>query len=178
MFGYVTLLYSIPAYALSIGISASRAADMAAFLNLGTAIGRPVVGVVSDRFGRIEVPGLLTFVNGVLVFALWVPAGSYGVLLFFCVASGMILGVFWHTVSPLAAEIVGLKELPSVLNLAWFAILLPATFSEVIALKLRRPESGRGYLYVQIFAGVSYFAASLFMLELWRIRQRTRKSTR
>jgi hypothetical protein len=38
--------------------------------------------------------------------------------------------------------------------------------SEVLALKLRRQESERPYIYVQIFAAISYVVASMFMLVL------------
>jgi len=44
--------------------------------------------------------------------------------------------------------------------------------SEGIALKLRRPESSRKYLYVQIFAGLTYTIASGFMFQLRRVKKR------
>jgi hypothetical protein len=46
-------------------------------------------------------------------------------------------------------------------------MILPV--SEVIALKLRRPNMANQYLYVQIFAGVSGVIGSLCLLELWRV---------
>ena len=95
MFGYITLLFSLPDYGQSIGLSASEAAAQAAFLNLGAAIGRPVIGMTSDRFGRVKVAGLLTFVCGVICFAIWIPAKSFAVLTLFSIISGAILGVFW-----------------------------------------------------------------------------------
>ncbi|KAK2809403.1 hypothetical protein FQN50_003862 [Emmonsiellopsis sp. PD_5] len=55
MLGYMTLLYSLPDYGRSIGLSKSRAASVNAILNLGTAIGRPLIGISSDRFGRLQV---------------------------------------------------------------------------------------------------------------------------
>ncbi|KAI9879093.1 MAG: hypothetical protein M1830_009612 [Pleopsidium flavum] len=95
MLGYITLLYSLPDYASSVGLTKSQAASLAAYLNLGTAIGRPLIGVASDRFGRMEVAGLLTLFCGVTCFAIWIPATSYGVIVFFAVLNGGILGVFW-----------------------------------------------------------------------------------
>jgi hypothetical protein len=44
--------------------------------------------------------------------------------------------------------------------------------SEVIALKLRRPNTTRPYLHPQIFAGLSYIIASAFMLALWYVQRR------
>lgn len=93
--GYMTLLYSLPDFARSIGLSKTQAAATAAYLNLGTAVGRPIVGIISDRFGRIRVAGIVTFLNVVTVFAIWLPADSYGVTVFYALVNGAILGVFW-----------------------------------------------------------------------------------
>jgi len=95
MLGYITLLYSLADFTISIDLSQSQAIDIVAFLNLGTAIGRPFVGLLSDRYGRIEVAGLFTFFCGVLCFAVWLPATSFGVTVLFALLSGAILGTFW-----------------------------------------------------------------------------------
>jgi MFS family permease len=94
MFGYIVLLYSLPDFAHSIGLSSGQAATINAILNLGTAIGRPMTGLASDWFGRFEVAGVLTFANGVICFAIWIPTKTFGVLIFFALLSGMIIGVF------------------------------------------------------------------------------------
>lgn len=60
MLGYITLLF----HCLSIGLSRAQATQITAFLNLGTAFGRPFIGVASDRLGRIEIAGVLTLVCG------------------------------------------------------------------------------------------------------------------
>jgi MFS family permease len=95
MFGYVILLFSLSDFARSIGLGSGQAAAVTALLNLGTAIGRPVVGLASDRFGRIETAGSVTFLCFVSVFAIWVPATSYGATICFAIINGGILGVFW-----------------------------------------------------------------------------------
>jgi MFS family permease len=95
MFGYVILLFSLSDFARSIGLGSAQAAAVTALLNLGTAVGRPVVGLASDRFGRIETAGSVTFLCFVSVFAIWVPATSYGATICFAVINGGILGVFW-----------------------------------------------------------------------------------
>lgn len=147
MLGYMTLLYSLSAYGRdALGLSAGEAAGVTAFLNLGTAVGRPALGWASDRWGRVEVAGGATAACAVLIFAVWMPAASYGVLVFFSVVSGTILGVlwmvsgrgqgsfesaaadcWWQTISPLCVEVAGLKDLNSMLSLAWATTVLPCT---------------------------------------------------
>ena len=95
MLGYITLLYSLPDFSKTIGLSKTQAAAISAYLNLGTAIGRPMIGFVSDRLGRIEVAGVLTFFCGLTCFAIWIPAKSYAVAIVFAIISGAVVGVFW-----------------------------------------------------------------------------------
>ncbi|KIW28151.1 uncharacterized protein PV07_07833 [Cladophialophora immunda] len=167
MLGYIALLYSLSDFSLFIGLSRQQATQVTAFLNMGTALGRPFIGVASDRFGRFGVATSLTFVCGLSCLVIWIPATSFGVTVFFGILSGGILGVFWMTIGPLCVEVAGLKQLPSLLSLSWLSTVLPTTFSEVIALYLRRPGHARPYLYTQIFCGVSYICASFC---LWGVR--------
>lgn len=157
MFGYITLLFSLSDFALSIGLSQSQATDIVGFLNLGTAIGRPIIGITSDRFSKTATAGSLTFLCGVICFGLWLPASSFGLTVFFSLICGAILGVFWmvcrprpgllafssplaqpipsdstkdlrhptQTIGPLSVEVAGLKNLQSMLSLAWAMIVAP-----------------------------------------------------
>lgn len=95
MLGYITLLFSLSDFALSIGITAQRATDIIGFLNIGTAVGRPIIGIASDKLDRIDVAGALTLICGLSCFVFWLPAYSYGLLVFFSFLAGAILGVFW-----------------------------------------------------------------------------------
>ncbi|KAJ6259540.1 hypothetical protein Dda_5177 [Drechslerella dactyloides] len=176
MLGYVVILYSLPNYGLSVGLTQKQGSIMVAILNLGMAIGRPVVGLYSDTWGRINMAGALTFVCSLTVFIIWINATSFGALIFFGLINGAICGTFWTTVAPVIAEVVSLKELPSALNLMWLFMIAPLTFSEPIGLALRqvRWENGvekTSYLYPQIFSGLMYLVAAVLMLLLrvWKI---------
>ena len=171
LFGYMTVLYSLSNYAVSLGLSQKKASIVTAILNLGTVVGRPFIGLASDKLGRIQIAGYNAMFTGLICFIIWIPCNSYGVLVFFAFVAGMVIGTFWSTIGPLAAEVAGLKEVPSLLSLSWIAIILPTAFAEVIALYLRRPAAGRPYLYPQIFAGLTYCVSSLFLAELWRVKR-------
>ncbi|KAI9775836.1 MAG: hypothetical protein M1835_005682, partial [Candelina submexicana] len=92
---YLAVLFSLSDYAQSIGLSSSQAAAISAFSNLGTAIGRPLIGIASDHYGRMEVSGILTLVCGLSCLAIWIPARSYGLLIFFALSNGANLGIFY-----------------------------------------------------------------------------------
>ncbi|KAK5020906.1 hypothetical protein LTS07_011371 [Exophiala sideris] len=95
MLGYIALLYSLSDFALSIGLSRQRATQITALLNVGTAVGRPFIGIASDRFGRFKVATGLTLFCGLSCFIIWIPASTFGVTVLFAILSGAILGVFW-----------------------------------------------------------------------------------
>jgi MFS family permease len=101
MFGYVVLLFSLSDFALSIGLSRSQATDVIGLLNIGTAVGRPIIGIASDRWSRIDTAGALTLLCGLSCFAFWLPATSYELTVFFAILCGAILGVFWMASEPL-----------------------------------------------------------------------------
>jgi predicted MFS family arabinose efflux permease len=113
--------------------------------------------------------GLMTLLSGVFALLIWVFAKSYGVLVFYALIGGTVAGTFWATVAPVTAEVVGLRDVPSALNLIWLVIVLPCTFSEPIALEI---VGGTGeYIGAQLFTGFMYVAAAMCLLGLrgWKI---------
>ncbi|KAJ5089507.1 hypothetical protein N7532_008191 [Penicillium argentinense] len=169
MLGYVALLFSLANFALSVGLSSHQGSIVAALLNLGQGLGRPFVGMFSDRLGRINIATLLTFLCGLFCLVIWIFADSMGVVCFFAVLVGTVAGTYWATVSPVLAEIIGLRDLPSGLSITWLTLVAPCTVSEAIALQLRtaKPDGNTSYLRVQLFTGFVYIGASLC---LWLVR--------
>lgn len=173
--GFIVLLYSLPNYATSIGLTARQGSVVGAFLNLGLGVGRPVVGYYSDAFGRLNMAVLTTGLSGVFCLALWVPAKSYGLLLAFALLTGSVFGVFWACVTPVTAELVGLRRLPSSFGVICFALVVPTTFAETIALEM---VDASGYLSAQLFVGFMFLlgAMSTWLLRSWKINEVERKA--
>ena len=125
--GYVVLWFSLPAYAASVGLSAQQGSVVGALLNLGTIVGRPIIGHLSDTMGRINMATLMTAWCGIICLVLWIFAKSFGLLCFFAILAGMVCGTFWSTLAPMGVEVVGLAELPSALSVVFIMMVLPAT---------------------------------------------------
>ncbi|TKA28455.1 hypothetical protein B0A50_03922 [Salinomyces thailandicus] len=166
--GYIVLLYSLPNYATSIGLTAQQGSVVGAMLNLGLAVGRPAVGYMSDRLGRINVATAMTGLCGIFCLAIWVPAKTYAVLIIFALAAGTVTGTFWGCVVPVTAEVVGLRRLPAAFGMICLPLVLPTTFAEPIALQL---VATRGYLSSQIFVGCMFLvgAVSMMALRSWKL---------
>ncbi|KAL8304395.1 hypothetical protein RB597_004403 [Gaeumannomyces tritici] len=171
-FGYLSVIFFLADYCQTVGFTATQGAIVAAMFNLSQGLGRPLVGLASDRYGRINVAGLGTLVASLSSFFLWIFAGKFfaGVIIFSLM--GVFSGIFWATAAPICAEVVNISLLPSALSLMWLVLVLPSTFAGAIGLSLRAPGSG-GYLPVQLFNGACYFIAfaSGWALRGWKMRE-------
>ncbi|KAI1616169.1 MFS transporter, MCP family, solute carrier family 16, member 7 [Exophiala viscosa] len=176
--GYTILLFSLPAYARAIGLSAEQGSIVGAVLNLGQMIGRPFIGLSSDRWGRLNLATFLSLLGGLLCIVFWIPAevapAPMGLLCFFAIVGGTVAGVFWTTIGPVAAEVLGLQDLPAGLSLTWVLMAPATTFAEPIALELRR-EHAHSWIYLppQVFTAVMYLASglSLWVVRGWKVGQ-------
>ena len=179
MFGYTILLFSLPAYGRSIGLNANQSSILGAVLNLGQMVGRPFIGLSSDRWGRFNLATSLSLLCGILCITLWIPAekvsSPMGILCFFAIIGGATAGVYWATIAPVAAEVLGLQDLPAGLSWTWLLIVPPTTVAEAIALELRRKNTTHWiYLPPQIFTAVMYVAGAMFLWVArgWKVGER------
>lgn len=175
--GYIVLYYSMPSYAASIGLSEKKGSVTGTMLNVGLAVGRPIMGHYSDTSGRINMATAGTAFCGVLCLVVWIFAKSYGVLLFFALMAGTVCGTFWSTIAPVGAEVVGLKELPSALSMTWLLLVAPCTFAEPIAVVMVGGKGDSAWLKPQLFVGFMFIGAALCTLALraWKIVELERR---
>ncbi|KAL2837919.1 major facilitator superfamily domain-containing protein [Aspergillus pseudoustus] len=172
MLGYVAILFSLSNFATSVGLSPHQSSIISALLNLGQGLGRPFVGMFSDKLGRINIATFLTFLCGVFCLLIWTFARSMGLVSFFAVLVGTVAGTYWATVAPVLAEIIDLRDLPGGLSITWIVLVPPTTVAEPIALLLRNNRSeDYVYLHVQIFTGLMYIAAAvcLWLVRGWKV---------
>lgn len=127
MLGYVVLLFSLPNYARTIGLTAQQGSIVGAVLNLGQALGRPPIGYFSDNIGRLNMAASMTFLVGLFSLVIWMFAKTFGVLVFFALISGTVAGTYWAVCAPVTTEVIGIVDLPSALSITWLVLVLPTT---------------------------------------------------
>lgn len=163
LFGYVTLQFSISKYAVSaVGLSQTKASTLAALLSAGMAIGRPGLGFIADRVGRINAAIFFTLVSATFILAIWLPSKSYSPLIVFVLLEGTVAGTFWSSVIPVTAEIVGMNRLAPASNIIWLTMAVPCTFATTLALKI--VGNSGDYDRLIIFAGLSYVSAGILLI--------------
>ena len=173
--GYIILLYSLPHYAASLGLSHKQGSVIGAALNLGLGVGRPLIGYYSDTWGRINMAALMTALCGLWCFAIWIPAKSFGVLVLFALLAGTVCGTFWCCVTAVTTEVVGLKRLPSTFGITLTALVLPTTFAEPLGLQI---VTSSGYVSSQVFVGSVFLlgAVCVLLLRAWKLTEVDLKS--
>ncbi|KAF4472743.1 MFS transporter (Mch2) [Fusarium albosuccineum] len=131
--GYVVLLFSLSSYAVAIGLSQHQGSIASALLNLGQALGRPVVGILSDVLGRTSVALIATLLAGIPCFVFWIFAKSMAAVCLFAIIIGLVAGTLWAAAAPLTAEVVGLDGMSSALGVFWLFLGPPTAVAEAIA---------------------------------------------
>ncbi|TFA99737.1 putative transporter MCH2 [Trichoderma ghanense] len=158
--GYVVVVFSLSAYAQEVGFSAEQGSLVSAMFNLSTGIGRPIIGLLCDRFGEIRITTIGTLISTLITFFIWIFGGkAYGGLLVYGLL-GMFPSLLWATFVVVAAKVFGLKMMPAAISLSILTLALPYTFAEAIGLSLRK-SGPNGFLDVQIFAGVMFAASTV-----------------
>lgn len=137
--------------ALKIGLTARQGAIAGAMVNLGMAIGRPLVGYLSDHVGRINMITASTFLSGLFHLCIPTSAQTSAMLLAFSVLGGTVCGAYLavssrvhahrtqqltrlQTIGSLLTDVLGFKLLLAALSIVRTSIVFPGTFAEPVAL--------------------------------------------
>ncbi|CCH60345.1 hypothetical protein TBLA_0C05470 [Henningerozyma blattae CBS 6284] len=167
LFAYNLMIFTISPYCISKGLSSHDASTITAILNGSQAIGRPIMGLIADRYGRTNVTVVLTFFLMLFVFAFWITAHTLVQLIFFAIMLGSCVGVANVMNTVLIADIVPPEEFLAswaTVNYLFCPMLL---FCEVIAQALVKPErKNNPYIYTQIFSGFCFFIALCLIIVL------------
>lgn len=167
LFGYNLMIFTLSSYAVARGMSQHQGSSLTAILNGAQCVGRPVMGLLGDRFGRANVTITLTCVLCVFMFGFWIPAHTYIQLIFFAIMVGSCVGVANVMNTVLIADMVKPEEfLPAwaFVNYSGAPALL---VTEVVAQALTDSKNkSNPYLHTQIFAGCCFSAALLMILVL------------
>ncbi|SCW02411.1 LAFE_0F05842g1_1 [Lachancea fermentati] len=179
LFGYNLMVFTLSPYAVARGLTAHQSSLLTAILNAAQSVGRPVMGLMGDKFGRTNTTVGLTTLLTIFLFAFWLPCHTFIQLIFFSICVGSCVGVANVMNTVLVADIVGPVDfLPAwgYVNSVGAPILL---VSELIAQALTDESNpSNPYLHTQIFAGLCFFCALLLVLLLRELTVRIKLTER
>ncbi|KAL9602762.1 MAG: hypothetical protein Q9219_001605 [cf. Caloplaca sp. 3 TL-2023] len=131
---YYVPVYFISTYARSLGFSSTAGANFIALSNGTSAGGKVLIGYVADRYGRLNLLLLCTFLSAVTTLGLWSPStvsnSATGMSLFvaYVIFYSITAGAYVSLFPTVLAELFGVQNFSSVNGLLYmirgFATLL------------------------------------------------------
>jgi MFS family permease len=135
---YITL-YSIAVYATDgLGLSQAQGAVVQSLLAAGVMVGRPLAGFILDKFGRVNMTILLSLLNGIACWAIWLTSRSFASISVFAIVQGCAGGAVWSAAAPVAASVVGVKHLGSAMSIFWLTLVIPSFAGNPLAVLLQQ----------------------------------------
>ncbi|MDC6274099.1 MFS transporter [Lacticaseibacillus paracasei] len=172
---YSILLFSLSAYGSSIGLSYKQGSNVTTVQSVAQTVGRPLLGFLSDKIGRVNVTLISTILITIFSFVFWIFVTTYAQLIGFAFAVGILLGVNWVNFGPMTADVVGGggADMNHAVSLQMFTGGFPLLIAELAGFKLRRFDMERPFLYCQILVGVAagVSAAALLPFREWKVRR-------
>lgn len=171
---YTILLFSLSSYATTIGLTYKQGSNVTTVQSVAQTIGRPLLGICSDKIGRVNTTLIFTLILTIFIFLFWIFVTTYSELLAFAFLAGFILGVNWVNFGPMTADIVGAgPDLTDGISILMFTGGMPLIIAELVGLKLKRPEMSRPFLYCQILCGVASIVSALLLMPFreWKVKR-------
>ncbi|KAK6456427.1 monocarboxylate transporter [Scheffersomyces xylosifermentans] len=170
MFGYVIVLYTLDQFTTSLGYSEHQGSIVSAMVQLGSCCGRPIVGLLSDKFGGATVSMVAYTISGIFCLAMWIPARNFATVIVFALIMGATMGSIYGMIAPVIARTFGLKKMNVAFSMVWMIMGVAGIFSPVIGVKLKRGGGGfvdpTQYVDCSIFAGCAFLACAASLLLL------------
>lgn len=175
LFGYIVLMYNLGDFTRSLGYSSNDSSIVSTMVAVGIIYGRPLVGLLGDIIGPINVTIIASWIVAILTWAMWIPCRNLPTAIVFALLVGSLMGTIWLTMATISASIVGLKKLGVAMAICWSTTGIFGFVSPIIGLSLKKngPTSPTQYQPAAIFVGLSYFVAglSLYVLRAWVINR-------
>lgn len=161
-FGMFLPFNYLPVYGLHHGMSANLSNYLIAILNAASIFGR-LSGYVGDKVGRFNWMIVISFMSGILVFALWLPGTGRIPTIIFAGLYGFSTGAFVSLAPALIAHISDIREIGLRNGALFMVVSFGALTGNPIGGALLSRYDG-GFLGLQIFAGTVIMSGAIMFL--------------
>ncbi|KAG0265312.1 hypothetical protein BG011_005012 [Mortierella polycephala] len=152
--GYFTPFYFINSYATQHGVETSTASLMVGIMNGCSAVGRIVMGLVSDKIGYINALFLSTFAATCSLFFIWTFAKTVEVMFVFSVVYGLSCGAYLSSTVSVSGAICGQDRLATVTGIIYAGMAVGSLVGSPASGAILDSIGGKtDYTAVILFAG-------------------------
>ncbi|KAE8342689.1 hypothetical protein BDV24DRAFT_150283 [Aspergillus arachidicola] len=165
---FVPMNYLVTA-AMAEGMGRNLAEYLVAILNAGSLFGRLGAGIFADKIGSYNIFVVVTYIAGILVLALWIPASNNSGTIVFAVLFGFATGAYVALAPGLVVKLSPFAEIGYRTGLLFlFASISGLTTNPIAGAILQ--HSGGSYTGMKIFSGALLIVGSTLVLGV-RLRQ-------
>ncbi|KAJ2758686.1 hypothetical protein H4S06_002589 [Coemansia sp. BCRC 34490] len=166
--GYFMPYYFMSSYAVVVLKEPSAwSANIAAILNSGSVVGRIATGLLADRIGALNALVITAFISSFAVLVVWLPFKSLGALIAAALLFGFASGSLVSLVPVVTANMFGIKRLPSIMGLIFFAYAIGTFISSPVGgVLLDKYGHGTNFSSLIIYNGVFFSTATALFIVL------------
>lgn len=170
MWGFFLPSFFGSTYAASIGLNQAQGSIVVGMTNLGSTLGRVIVGFASDKFGQFNAYSTCSVLASLTLFLIWPFAKTYGSAIFFGMFFSFNSGGFISVATTCCAEVVGLQSISTAVGTLYFAGFFADMAGPPIAGLLIQTNTNpdgttsQSYLGLQMFAGATMAVAAAFLV--------------
>ncbi|KAB8270469.1 major facilitator superfamily domain-containing protein [Aspergillus minisclerotigenes] len=165
---FVPMNYLVTA-AMAEGMGRNLAEYLVAILNAGSLFGRLGAGVFADKIGSYNIFVVVTYIAGILVLALWIPASNNAGTIVFAVLFGFATGAYVALAPGLVVKLSPFAEIGYRTGLLFLFASISGLTTNPIAGAILQHSDG-SYTGMKIFSGVLLIVGSTLVLGV-RLRQ-------
>ena len=123
-FSYYIPFFYLPTYALQYGINAASGAILIAILNGASALGRILVGQISDYLGHMNSFLLCMTGSTLSILLIWPFCTSFATLSVFAVILGVFVGGYISTLPNVIIFLFGTENIGAIIGLVYSSMWL------------------------------------------------------
>ncbi|KAE8318165.1 major facilitator superfamily domain-containing protein [Aspergillus transmontanensis] len=165
---FVPMNYLVTA-AMAEGMGRNLAEYLVAILNTGSLFGRLGAGIFADKIGSYNIFVVVTYIAGILVLALWIPASNNPGTIVFAVVFGFATGAYVALAPGLVVKLSPFAEIGYRTGLLFLFASISGLTTNPIAGAILQHSDG-SYTGMKIFSGVLLIVGSTLVLGV-RLRQ-------
>jgi MFS family permease len=148
-------------------VSTSNAALMVGLMNGSSAVGRIVMGLVSDKIGCINALLISTFAASMTLLLIWTFAKTTAVMFVFSVLYGLCCGAYLSSTVSVSAAICGLERLATVTGIIYAGMAIGSMIgSPVSGAILDSIGHKTDYMGVILWAGIVMLIGAIILFVL------------
>jgi MFS family permease len=162
-FAFMNPFTFIPSYSTYLGMSPNSGSIFVSVASGTNALGKIIIGILSDKYGEINVGILCFLMSGLSCLFIWSFSITWGGIFAFSFIYGLFSGAFFTLMSPITLIITGINEINAGIAIILSAISIGTILSTPISSIILEKYT---YIALILYTGFLFIGATIFLIIL------------